>query len=163
MNMEASISIKIVKSELESCLEYAKKCGWLISNIDESNLSFNVKMTSPLDGEVYILNVVFSDYPELPLILDFIDPVTNELGNRNAFPDSKDSFFHKRNPPFICSPCSRKAYGSYNEVKGPHDDWTMIGWRTNKQTGGLIDIPNILRAIYSRISDEKKYNKQRMR
>lgn len=162
--MEASISLKVVKSELESCLEYAKKCGWLISDIDESNLSFNVEMTSPLDGEVYILNVVFSDYPELPLILDFIDPETKKIGSRNAFPDSKDSFFHKRNPPFICSPCSRKAYGSYSDgVNGPHREWAMIGWRNTKQTGGLIDIPNILRAIFSRISDEKKYNKKRMR
>ena len=157
MSVDTSISIKVVKSELEACSDYAKKCGWLISDIDESNLSFNVEMTSPIDGEVYILNVAFSDYPELPLILDFIDPTTNVLGSRKAFPNSDDTFFHKRNPPFICSPCSRKAYRDFDGVKGPHGDWKMIGWSTNPKTGGLVDIPNILRTIYTRISNEKKY------
>lgn len=158
MSVDSSISIRMVKSELKACSDYAKKCGWLISDANESNLSFTVNMTSPIDNETYILSVIFSDYPELPLILDFIDPTTDELGSRNAFPNSDDSFFHKRNPPFICSPCSRKAYTDFKGVKGPHSDWKMIGWRTNQKTGGLVDVVRILQTIYSRISNEKKYN-----
>ncbi|OMP31905.1 hypothetical protein [Mangrovimonas sp. DI 80] len=162
MSVAKSISLRKVNRELDACRDYAKKCGWLISDIDEPNQSFTVKMKSPIDNELFILKVVFEDYPEYPLILEFLDPDTGEEGTRKAYPNGRDSFFHKRNPPFICNPCSRKAYRTYSPKQGPHGDWSMTNWRDNPKTGSLTTICEILKVIYSRISNERYYNGGRM-
>jgi len=161
MSVAKHISLMKVRKEMEALLEYANKCGWLISDIDEPNQTFTVTMKSPLDNEVYILEVCFSDYPELPPILEFIDPTTGAKGARNAYPSGTDSFFHKRQPPFICNPCSRKAYREFHP-QGVHGNWKMIGWQENPEAGTLINFDGILKAIYSRISNEKKYECRRM-
>jgi hypothetical protein len=164
MSVSPSISLSKVKVELERCKVYGERCGWLISEIDEHNQAFTVTMTSPLDNEIYILEVVFSDYPELPLILEFIDPKTEERGTKNAYPKSKDSFFH--GAPCICNPASRKSYKEFNP-NGPHkfdgpDRWQLAGWKQNKRIGTLTSLDSILRTIYLRISDERYYEKKRM-
>ncbi len=155
MSVSPSISLKNVKAELDKCRDYGEKCGWLISDIDELNQTFNVTMTSPLDNETYILEIVFSDYPELPLIMEFIDPKTGRRGVKNAYPKNDDSFFHPA--PCICNPCSRKSYKSFNSI-GPHKDWQLTGWRENPKVGTLISVDSILRAIYSRINNKTKYH-----
>lgn len=155
MSVATSISLNKVQQELDRCREYGEKCGWLISEIDESNQSFTVTMTSPIDQEKYILEVCFSDYPELPLILDFIEPISNNKGSKNAFPKNDDSFFHPA--PCICNPCSRKSYKAFNST-GPHQDWQMIGWKENPKVATLKSVDSILRSIYSRISNKNKYH-----
>lgn len=161
MSVSASISLKKVTVELERCTDYAEKCGWLITGIDELNQAFKVTMTSPLDGEVYILEVIFSDYPELPLILEFIDPDTKEKGTKHAYPKSKDSFFH--GAPCICNPASRKSYREFHP-KGPHrsEEWQLAGWKQNLKVGTLTTVDSILRTIYLRISDDRFYARKRM-
>lgn len=154
MSVSASISLKKIKGELDRCRTYGKKCGWLISEIDESNQSFTVRMTSPIDGQVYILEVIFSDYPELPLILDFIDPDTGIKGTKHAYPKNDDSFFHPA--PCICNPCSRKSYKSFNSI-GPHQDWQLSGWKENVKVATLTSVDSILNTIFARISSNEKY------
>lgn len=155
MSVNVSISVNKILQELDRCRDYGDKCGWLISEIDESSQTFTVTMVSPIDQEKYILEVVFSDYPELPLILDFIDPKTGARGTKTAFPKNDDSFFHPA--PCICNPCSRKSYKSFNS-SGPHQDWQMIGWKENSKVATLKSVDSILRAVYSRISNKRKYH-----
>lgn len=158
MSVAKSISLARVRRELENCSDYARNCGWLISEIDESNQLFTVKMTSPINLKVhpepavyeeFILEVRFDDYPEIPLLLEFIDPKTNERGSKSAYPKGNDSFFHSM--PCICNPCSRKSYKSFNN-DAPHGDWTLSGWQTNQKVGTLKSVDSILRTIYLRIS-----------
>lgn len=163
MSVAKIISLARVKRELENCSQYAVNCGWLISEIDEPNQLFTVKMTSPIGiekvqgspiNEVYLLEVKFDDYPELPLLLEFIDPKTGERGSKSAYPKVNNSFFHDM--PCICNPCSRKSYQSF-DPKAPHGDWKFSGWQTNSKVGTLKSVDTILRAIYSRISDPETY------
>jgi hypothetical protein len=156
MSVSKSISLNRVRRELETCADYGKKCGWLISAIDESNQSFTVTMISNIDKEVYILEVMFTDYPELPLILEFVDPKTAVRGTRNAYPDYNDSFFNKSNPPCICNPCSRKSYKEFHSF-GLHADWQMIGWQQNPKVTSLINLDAILKCIYTRINTDENY------
>jgi hypothetical protein len=163
MSVAKSISLSRIKRELESCAEYAKNCGWLISEIDEPNQLFTVKMTSPVNlrplpsavvYEEFLLEVKFDDYPEIPLLLEFIDSRTGERGNKSAYPKGGDSFFHPL--PCICNPCSRKSYKSFN-TNAPHGDWTLSGWQTNAKVGTLKSVDSILRTIYLRISNPDTY------
>lgn len=163
MSVARSISLARVKSELENCAVYAANCGWLISEIDEPNQLFTVSMSSPLTlrkendqpvYETFILEIRFDDFPELPLLMEFIDPKTNERGTKNAYPKSNNSFFHPM--PCICNPCSRKSYKSFTS-NAPHGDWKLSGWQTNEKVGTLKTVDAILKAIYSRISDPETY------
>lgn len=155
MSVAASTSLRRVKKELQKCLDYAKKCGWLISEIDESSQTFTVRMKSQIDQEEYILEVRYDDYPELPLLLEFIDPETGEPGTEHAYPKCSDTFFHTM--PCICNPFSRKSYKAFLP-NAPHQDWSLVGWQTNPQVGALKSVDSILRTIYSRISRKDLYN-----
>lgn len=162
MSVNPTISLKKVKEELIKLNELANKYGWLISELDESNQTFTVKMISPLDQETYILEVNFSDYPELPLILEFIDPDTGERGTKHAYPLGKDSFFH--GAPCICNPASRMSYKEFNP-NGPHQPdkhWQLAGWKKNPKVGALTTMHAIINAIYLRISDDRFYQRKRM-
>jgi hypothetical protein len=163
MSVSTSVSLARVKRDLEECAVYAANCGWIISEIDEPNQLFTVTMKSPLSlrkendqavHETFILEVKFDDFPEIPLLLEFIDPKTGEKGTRNAYPKTNNSFFHRM--PCICNPCSRKSYKSFNP-KAPHGDWKYTGWQTNAKVGTLKTVGAILKAIYSRISDPETY------
>ncbi len=158
MSVVKEISLIIVKKELLGCISYGKKIGWILSEIDESNLSFTVQMTSPIDGEVYVVEVIFDNYPEIPPLIDFIHYQTGQKNILGAYPKNRDSFFHP-NGPCICNPCSRKSYRDFVQT-GPHEDWKMIGWQNNPQAGNLISMDAILKTIYSRISNPDYYEKR---
>lgn len=154
MTVEPSISLSIVKKELEECRKDASAYGWEISEPDESNQTFTVKMKSSIDNEEYLIEIKFDNYKEYPLLIEFVNPKTGEKGTRNAYPSNTDSFFHTF--PCICHPCSRKAYQSF--VRGaPHTDWTLAGWEMNQGTGSLKNIRAILKAISSRIRNPEFY------
>lgn len=156
MTVDPSISLAIVKKELEDCREDSSVYGWEISEPDESTQTFTVKMRSPLDKEEYLIEIKFDNYKEYPLLIEFINPKTGERGVKSAYPANNDSFFHTF--PCICHPCSRKAYQQF--VAGaPHPigDWQFAGWQSNPQTGSLKNIRAILRAINSRISNPELY------
>jgi len=153
MAVDARISLAIVRKELEDCLADASRNKWEISKIDEEQQKFSVTMRSPVDDEVYIVQVKFDNYKQLPLYIEFIDPDTGKAGTKHAYPKSKGhagGFFHGH--PCICHPCSRKAYNP-----GPHKDWNLTGWQQNSKVGSLTNIRAILLAIYGRISNEEIY------
>lgn len=150
MTVDSIISLRIIEDELKDCEKDIKRFGWDISEIDEINHTFKVKMKSPIDDEQYIIEIDFENYKELPLLIEFIDPVTGERGNKNAYPTG--DLFHDK--PCICNPCSRKAYKGYANI---HQEWNLMGWQNEKQVGTLINIQAILRAISSSIRDQEKY------
>ncbi len=153
MSVDPRTSLRIVRKELKDCEGDSKRFGWKISEIDEANQSFTVEMKSPVDNEVYIIEIKFDNYKEWPLLIEFVDPSTGEKGTRRAYPVSRnDGFFNNR--PCICHPCCRKAYREYT---GLHSDWNMVGWQDNPQVGALTNIRAILLAIYSRISKPNIY------
>jgi len=158
MSVSKEISLLRVRKELTNCIEYGEKVGWIISEIDESNQSFTVQMTSPIDKEIYVIEVIFNNYPEIPLLIDFIYYQTAQKGLPIAYPKNKDSFFHP-NGPCICNPCSRKSYKEFINT-GHHGDWKMIGWQQNPKVGTLTSVDAILRTIYSRISNSDYYEKR---
>jgi hypothetical protein len=155
MSVDPRITLNIVKNELDDCQVDAGRYGWEISEIDEKGQLFTVKMISPIDQELYIMEIRFDDYKELPLLIEFVDPKTGERGKKNAYPADGGKYgnlFHGN--PCICHPCSRKAYKKYS---GPHQDWDIAGWQQNSKVGTLTNIRAILRAIYARISDSEIY------
>lgn len=155
MSVDPRISLEIVRKELIDCQQDIKRYKWEISEIDEQSQTFIVKMKSPIDNQQYIIEIKFDNYKEWPLYIEFIDPVTNTRGTKNAYPVSDGSYgnlFHST--PCICNPCSRKAY---SEHRGPHADWNIIGWQQNPKTSSLTNIRAILRAIYYRISNPDIY------
>ncbi len=155
MSVDRNITLLRIKKEIVPCLEYGSKCGWIFSDIDESDLSFLVKMKSPVDDEEYQIEVILDDYPELPPFLDFIEIDTGKKGTKKAYPKSRDSFFHPTLP-CICNPCSRKSYKSFNNG-APHQDWNMIGWQQNSKVRSLTNLEAILKAIYLRICIDGEY------
>lgn len=152
MAVDRIVSLSIVKSELDKCRGDANKYDWEISTLDEGELSFKVKMTSPIDKEIFIVSFKCDNYREWPLYIDFVDPISGQESVKNAYPLSSDGFFHQNI--LICHPCSRKAY---KDLNGPHGDWNLIGWENHIKTGALKDIHAVLRAIYERISQSEIY------
>ena len=151
MSVDKRITIKIVEKEIQECQEDAGQWNWEISEINVENQSFTVYMKSPIDNEKYIIEIKFDNYKELPLLIEFIDPITGKKGIKSAYPKNKGKYgniFHGL--PCICHPCSRKAYKK--DYGGPHSDWAIIGWEKNSRIGTLTNIRAILQAIYFRIS-----------
>jgi len=157
MSVDRNISIAVVETELQACVPFAEKHGWTISEIDKENLKFTVGMTA-LDGEKYHMEFTFDDYREIPLLIEFFDPISGERGTKKVYPKGKtDSFFHGF--PCICNPCSRKSYKQFNEG-APHGDWKFADWQTNPQIKTLKTIDQILLVIYYRLNNPDKYDKR---
>ncbi|MBE3089490.1 MAG: hypothetical protein IMZ45_00425, partial [Actinobacteria bacterium] len=135
MAVDKNVSLSIVKSELDKCHCDVDNYGWEISTLDESQLSFRVKMISRIDNEIFIVSFKCDNYKEWPPYIDFIDPISGQEGVKNAYPLNSDGFFHKNI--LICHPCSRKAY---KDFKGPHGDWKPPDWENNSKTGALKNI-----------------------
>jgi hypothetical protein len=153
MSVDPRISCSIVRKELRDCEEDQTAFGWQISPVDDESQLFMVTMTSPVDGEKYIMEVAFDNYKEWPLLIEFVDSATGAKGVKHAYPapsKKHGGFFHEN--PCICHPCSRKAY------KGLHADWEMAAWQLNPKVGSLTTIRAILNAIYARIRDPESYN-----
>lgn len=147
-------SIVTIEAEIDECKPDCRRYGWEISEINSTDLTFTVRMTSPLDKEVFLIKIEFKNYPEWPLLIEFIDPDTKEVGTKRAYPLSKKygNFFHTF--PCICHPASRKAYSGYTNV---HPDWTLSSWKQNAQVGSLVNLKAILEAIYFRINNDEVY------
>jgi hypothetical protein len=154
MNTDA-VSIATIVAEIEDCKLNCEKFGWEISEINSSNLSFTVKLVSPIDMEIFLITIDFKNYPEWPLLIEFTEPDTTLVGTKRAYPLSKKfgHFFHSY--PCICHPASRKAYTGYSDV---HKDWSMSSWKQNPQVGSLLNLNAILEAIYFRINNEEVYD-----
>lgn len=153
MGVLKEISLQLVAQELESCTLDSADYGWEISPLDEALSTFQVKMLSSIDNEPYRLTVQFDNYPEHPLLIDFIDPVNGQVGTRRAYPMTEQGFFHATGPS-ICHPASRKAYRGY---QGIHNEWDFVGWQKNPNVGSLTNIKAILQAVHFRINDKRLY------
>ena len=166
MSVDKRISIETAKNELKKCHEYCEKYGLKISEIDEDLMTFTVLMVSPIDNEKFIMEIRIDDYPQIPPLIEFVEPVTGLKGTKRAYPDNTvrsgskgDGFFHSM--PCICNPSSRKSYKAYS-LNAPHGDWKYDGWRNNPRTGNLKTLNRIISTIYYRISS-KVYYKGRMK
>lgn len=155
MPVDKRISAGIVQQELDQCKEDAALYNWVILKIDEENQLFTVKMKSPKDQQEYIIEVKFDNYKEAPLYIEFIDPLTQQKGSKNAYPFKQGDNFFNTTGPCICHPCSRKCYGGNANL---HQEWRQAGWEKNPQVGTLTNIDAILLAIYGRISSDDKYD-----
>ena len=152
MSVDPKISLAIVQKEIEECQEYAVAYGWKFSSIDDARQSFTVEMKA-IDEQIYLIEIKFDNYKELPLFIEFIDHKTGQKDVKTAYPRCNDSFFHP-DKMCICNPCSRKAYAGYS---GLHGDWQLIGWEKNQKVTTLISIKAILLAIYCRINNGEIY------
>jgi hypothetical protein len=149
MKVNKEVSIAIIQKEIAECK--AANYGWSFSPIDETNLTFQVEMQAK-DGDGYIVNIKFDNYKQWPLDVDFIDPITQELGVKTAYPFCKnDSFFHK-DKVVICHPFSRRAYKGYTDL---HTDWgDLTGWQSVPSLGQQRSLKPILESIYYRITGD---------
>jgi hypothetical protein len=145
MSVPSNISLLTVKAEIAACSDDAEVYGWVISEINKVTQRFSVTMKAK-DSEVYKISFQFDNYPQLPFLIDFIDPDSGVNGTKHAYPKSGDSFFHPNG--VICHPCSRKPYSGYS---GLHCDWNITGWKLIADT--LTTLHAILHAIYSRITN----------
>lgn len=160
MSVDKSISLAVITKQIEDCKGFVDKYQWAFSEIDEEQQKFFVSMPD-FNGSIYNLEIIFNDFPEIPLLIDFIDPETGEKGTKKLYPLGKgDSFFHQHLP-CICNPASRKSYKDC-DPGAPHGDWTMIGWQHNGQVGDLKTLDKILLAIFFRINNPEKYEGTRM-
>lgn len=155
MSVQRQISTQIIQAEIEECLEDCKEYGWDISPIDTEAMTFRVKLKA-IDGELFELQVKYDNYKEIPLLIDFVDPHTGQLGTKKSYPLTKKGFFHTKGPT-ICHPASRKAYRGF---QGLHNEWELIGWQKNPNIGTLTNLRAILEAIHFRINDPEIYVKR---
>lgn len=117
--------------EIPGALRWAAHHGIHIE-WDESRLELRVWLVgqSAVRGatEDYLLLGSFDDFPVLPPNWRFLDPRTELVVGRAAYPEPnmpQGSIFHPQG--LICAPWSR---ASYAEFRGPHQDWTEPAkWR----------------------------------
>ena len=153
MTLPPNIVNDIVCEELKKCTSLQSE-SFCISPYDEHSQVFTVHIKSKIDDEEYLLEVKCDNYNEYPPYLEFLDPITNERGTKNAYPYCNgDGFFNTAL--CICNPCSRKAY-----VTGmPHNnDWNMVGWKENDRVNSLNTLYTILKAILYRINSSTYYS-----
>jgi hypothetical protein len=149
--MNKIVTLATVQQEYDEAKAYGENLGWKFSEIDNELQVFTVLLVSPVDQEEYLLEILFDDYPEKPLLLDFIFIPTKEKGKPVCYPKGIDSFFQPTGS--ICHPCSRKAYVGYANL---HADWNMAGWQSI--AGGMTSIRFIIDGIFTRISNKSTYD-----
>lgn len=157
MPVDQETSLRIIREELKPCYILAKKYGWDISEINKDELTFQVKMVSRVDQQIYLIEIKFDNYKSWPPYIEFIEYDTGKRGTHRAYPKNQGnqaSFFHEHHP-CICHPCSRKAYKDYGT--GLHSDWKIDAWQSYEAWGKLHTLEAILLAIWGRISDEEIY------
>lgn len=145
------VSIATIRREIKECED--RQYGWSFSEVDETDLTFTVSMIAK-DNLKYIVHITFDNYKQWPLLIEFKDGQTGQLGVRSAYPFTSDGFFNK-DKIAICHPCSRKAYATYT---GLHNDWgDMAGWQNVPSISSVTTLLAALETIYYRINGEN-YN-----
>lgn len=160
--MEALISLETMRQQVADCQADAQLYGWEFSEINESSLTFTVRLLKSRDGEVYKLHVQFDNYPQWPPLLDFIDEESGEIGVKTAYPRCDDSFFNiHRNIPVICHPYSRKAYSGHT---GLHTDWGEFSrWSGITEHGKFENLGAFLIAVFGRLNSDKYHGRMEKR
>ena len=57
MAVDPRIALNIIRRELDECKDVADLYGWEISYINEKDQLFHVQMISPIDNEIYIMEI----------------------------------------------------------------------------------------------------------
>jgi hypothetical protein len=142
------ISLETIKSEILVCKE--RGYDWSFSEPDETSQTLLVEMHDKFKDK-YIVFIQFDNYKQWPLLIDFKDPITGEVGVRTAYPYNSDSFFN-REKTTICHPYSRKAYKGHTSL---HADWGQWeGWQSVRGIGTLRSLLPILESIFIRLHDD---------
>lgn len=149
--MNRMVTLATMQQEFAEAVTGCEVNGWEFSEIKEETQQFTVRMVSPIDQEIYIIEFHFDDYPEKPFMIEFLHPSNGQRGTSVCYPRGYDSFFQPTGS--ICHPCCRKAYAGYT---GLHADWQMAGWQ--QIAGSLTRLLPILEAIFTRISNKSTYN-----
>lgn len=157
MLVERAVTLTHVDQELASLAPVARERRWgLIWRPEE--LKLLVTMFAH-NGDPYIVQFTCDDYKALPPIIDFIDPLSFELGTARATPKGTDSFFHS--PGVLCAPFNRKAYKCFYQ-SGPHADWPLdASWLASRANGtdwsNFSTLGDIIGAMDTRIRDPNLY------
>jgi len=135
--VDRDISRTALEHELDRAGSSAERRGWQLQwNAD--TLLLQASITAP-DGEAYVFEFQYDDYPELPPKIDAIYPGSNERNTPRCFPSGGRGYFHPTN--LICAPWSRNAY---KRLGGPHGDWAIGDWRQadplRKELGPILTL-----------------------
>jgi hypothetical protein len=102
------------------------------------------------DGSHYWLLVNCSDYPALPPEWHWYNPSTRALDQPADTPKGS-GFLHSSGR--ICAPWNRLAYKKI-DPNGPHDDWDLVNWVTNPNTGKCTTLSAMALRIHVEINSE---------
>lgn len=118
----------IFEEEFTHLHEIAVARGWPIEQIDGP--SIRLILPSRL-GECFGLEINCLNYPTIPPAFHWRCLKTGQPDLRSTAPKG-GGFFHGNG--VICAPWNRLAYSEVDS-RGPHTDWTLATWKTNKKTG----------------------------
>jgi hypothetical protein len=159
MAVDRQLSRDLISMEMEAAYALASIYRWIISFNLEA-LIVRVRMVAH-NGDRYIVELALDDYRELPPAIEFIDPLTGEVGTGHCFPKGHDSFFNSTGPT-ICAPINRNAYKRPNQRHGIHNDWAIGDWANSNVQGfpwaEHATIAGILCLIQNRLDRPQYYH-----
>jgi hypothetical protein len=148
MTVDAEVSRKILKEEVEAMDSIASAYGWVVTP-DLEALKVTVQMKSAIDKEVYIVEARCDDYRALPAYFEFIHPEDGERGTAHCYP-ADGSYFHTT--PCVCVQWNRKAY---KKEGGPHEDWNVLDWMSARP--GTVTLGDMFHLIQVQINKLNVY------
>ncbi len=137
------VSLYHVQTELQRAEPFVELFGLDVdtSMLSEGDLRIRVTGSSRVDGEIYVVEMRFDGYRAIPPFVEFVHPVTGEIGVVTAYP----SPFHSH--PCICARYNRKTYGGHS---GVHSEWQYGDWASDP---GTTEIGGMLNHIFATIND----------
>ena len=137
------VSLHHVQAELQRAQPIIQVFGLDVdtSMLSEQDLRVRVTGESRTDGEPYVVEMRFDGYRLIPPFVEFVDPHTDEVGVRSAYP----SCFH--NHPCICARYNRKTYGEHS---GLHKEWHFGDWASDP---GTTEIAGMLSHIFASVNN----------
>ena len=135
MSVMPAVSLECVRAELAEAGPMIHGLGLQLdsSQLRIDNLRFRVCGRSRVDEEPYVVEFQCDDYRELPPFIEMVDPNSDELGTKHAYPNC----FHAK--PCICARYNRKTYQGHTNL---HPEWEFGEWAIDPSTdhlGGMIN------------------------
>jgi len=149
MTVDPDRTREIVRHELEkACLD-----GLNVEvDPDYDELVVTVRMTSPVDGELYVAEFECSNYREEPPAVELLHPESGERGVPAAFfQDGTTLIATPNSGPIICHQFNRLVY----ERDDVHNNWTLAGWEQDADE--YTTLGAMIGRIYGAISDPNEY------
>jgi hypothetical protein len=134
----------LVEEECEALRQNAILLGWTFTQLDPQ--TFTLAMQAK-DQSWFYLWVDCEGYGAIPPAWHWHNPVTNERGQLKDIPKG-GGFFHPN--AVICAPWNRLAYQRV-DARGPHGEWELANWRTNKDTGACRMISAMALRIFAEL------------